>query len=123
MKRRIINLLFVVLLGISSCYYDNEEELYPAGICLTNNMSLQNNILPILERNCYVCHSISSASNTSNVTLEGYTELMKYVSSGKLMGAIRREDGYPAMPQNASKLKDCDIAKIEQWIADGALNN
>jgi hypothetical protein len=84
-------------------------------------MSLQVNIVPILERNCYVCHSV--AANTANVTLQGYAELIKYVNNGKLLGVIRHDSGFTPMPQNASKLISCDIAKIEQWILDGAPDN
>lgn len=121
--RRTINgwMVCVMLGGITSCYYDNAEDLYPSKPCVTDNMSLQNNIQPILERNCYVCHS--AAANNGNVTLEGYNQLIQYVNSGKLLGAIRHQSGFSPMPQNASRLIDCDIAKIEKWIEDGAPNN
>ncbi len=84
-------------------------------------MSYQENIIPILHRSCYVCHS--AAVNTSNITLEGYDKLMVHVNSGKLLSVINHEAGFKPMPQGASKLIDCDIAKIEQWIIEGAENN
>jgi hypothetical protein len=121
MERKIIKGMMLVLIGFTACYYDSEEELYPSTGCQTANMSLQTTIVPILQRNCYVCHS--AAANTSNITLEGYTQLIKYVNSGQLIGAIRHESGFTSMPQNASKLLSCDIAKIEQWVADGAPDN
>jgi hypothetical protein len=105
----------------SACYYDSEESLYPATECITTGMSYQTNIAPILERNCYACHS--AAVNTGNITLEGHSQLIKHVTSGRLVGAINHASGFLPMPQNASKLGSCDIAKIEQWIADGAQNN
>lgn len=124
MELRIIKTLTIGLgIVLTSCYYDVEEELYPPTECQTTNMSLQTNIVPILERNCYVCHSTTAGPNNGNVTLEGYTELIKYVNSGQLKGAINHTSGFAAMPQNAAKLIDCDIAKIEQWITDGAPNN
>lgn len=112
---------FIAAVLLTGCYYDVEEVLYPAGTCKTDNMSYVTNIEPILQRNCYVCHS--AAANTANITLEGYEPLLTYVTNGRLLGAIRHESGFVAMPQNASKLIECDIAKIEQWIADGAPNN
>lgn len=121
MERLIIKTLMLSLVFISSCYYDNEEDLYPASACVTENMSYQNNIVPILSHNCYVCHS--AAANTANITLEGHASLMKYVNSGQLVGAINHASGFTPMPQNASRLLACDIAKIEQWVADGAPNN
>jgi hypothetical protein len=122
MAHRIIKVvLLAITLGMTACYYDNEESLYPSNGCITDNMSYTTDIAPILQRNCYVCHS--AAANTANITLEGHSNLMQYVNSGQLVGAINHASGFSPMPQNASKLIACDIAKIEQWIADGAPNN
>lgn len=122
MVRRIINTALVVFyLTLASCYYDVEEVLYPASDCVTANMCFQANIVPILQRNCYSCHS--AAANTGGITLEGHAQLMQYVNSGQLLGAINHAPGFTPMPQNAPKLIACEIAKIEQWVADGAPNN
>ncbi|MBP7239329.1 MAG: hypothetical protein KBA14_03825 [Saprospiraceae bacterium] len=58
-----------------------------------------------------------------NVILEGYDNLKVYVDNGKLLGSMKQASGFEPMPQNAPKIGDCDIAKTEQWILDGALNN
>lgn len=121
MERPTIKVLLMSLVFISACYYDVEEELYPDTGCDTMNLSYQEDIVPILDRNCYVCHSADV--NTGNITLEGHSELLMHVNSGRLLGAIRHEQGFMPMPQGASKLIACDISKIEQWIADGAPNN
>jgi len=121
MERQIISLLVIGMVILSSCYYDVEEVLYPPTNCTTDNMSFTTDINPILSYNCFVCHS--EAANNGNVTLEGYSNVMIYVNSGQLMGAIKHQSGFTAMPQNSSPLSDCDISKIEQWIAQGALNN
>ena len=122
-EHRIIKSILWMILGITiaGCYYDSEEALYPASACVTTNMSLQTHIKPILERNCYACHS--AAVNTGNITLEGHAELIKHVNSGRLLGAIKHESGFRPMPDGAPKMIACEIAKIEQWIADGAPNN
>jgi hypothetical protein len=120
-EHRIIKALVIGMAFLTSCYYDVEENLYPVNDCSTQNMSYQANIAPILERNCYACHS--AAANTANVTLEGHSELIKHVNNGRLLGAINHQPGFKPMPQGAPKLKDCDIAQIEQWVADGAPNN
>ncbi len=121
MERLIIKFLLIGVVIFSACYYDSEEKLYPTTDCVTANMSYQTNIVPILQRNCYVCHS--AAVNTGNITLEGYGELIKHVNSGKLLGAINHDYGFTPMPQNAPKMVTCEIAKIEKWIADGAPDN
>lgn len=121
MERRIIKILVLGMIGLSACYYDAADVLYPSTNCVTANMSYTANITPILQNNCFVCHS--KAANLGNVTLEGYSALKQYVDNGKLVGAINHQSGFAAMPQNAPKLSDCDIAKIEQWIQDGSANN
>ena len=121
MERSIIKLMLFGLVVLSSCYYDSAENLYPSTKCVTTNMSYQTNIEPILKRNCYTCHS--AAVNFGNVTLDSYSELIKHVTSGKLLGSVKHNTGFFAMPRNAPMLVDCDIAKIEQWIIDGSPNN
>lgn len=111
----------VALLSSSGCYYDVEEEIYPVIDCDTQNVTYSGTIQPILAGNCLLCHS--AAVNTSGVTLEGYNSLMTYINNGRLLGAIKHQPGFPAMPQGAAQLPECDIKKIEQWITDGALNN
>ena len=121
MEHWIIKGMMIGLVVIASCYYDNEEELYPQQACDSENVSMLNTLVPILDRSCYRCHS--AAVNSGNVTLEGYDELVKYANNGRLLGAMRHESGFKAMPQDAPQLSDCDIAKFEHWIAAGVPNN
>lgn len=118
---RITSLLLLSSLMILGCYYDVEEEIYPTADCLTVEMSYRNDIQPILASECYTCHS--AAANFANITLEGFDEMNKYVADGSLIGAIRHDAGFSPMPKNKAMLLQCEIEKIEAWIADGALNN
>ena len=119
--RPIIRLVLLAMLAIPACYYDNEEELYPQGECNTTNISFAQDIVPIIQQQCYVCHS--SAANQGNITLEGHANFVTYAQNGRLLGAINHQSGFVPMPQNAPKLNACNIAKIEAWVAAGALNN
>lgn len=121
MARRITKVMLIGLVALSACYYDSEEDLNPQSNCVTTDLSFRNDIVPILERNCYRCHS--AAVNTANITLEGYSQFVQYTTNGRLLGAIRHDPGFKPMPQGASKLIACDIAKIELWIAQGSPNN
>ncbi len=118
---KIISLVVIGIVMITGCYYDVEEELYPSIDCLTMDMSYAEDILPIIESNCYGCHN--ATANFGNINLEGHSQLMKYVDDGSIVGAIKHAAGFSAMPKNGAKLLDCEIEKIEAWIADGALNN
>ncbi|MEP6794613.1 MAG: hypothetical protein ABJB16_09830 [Saprospiraceae bacterium] len=120
-EQTIIKFLLIGMAAVSSCYYDAAENLYPATNCVTTNMSYQANILPMLQFNCYVCHS--AAVNSGNVNLEGYDQVLISVNNGKLLGSIKHASGFKDMPQNAPKLGACEIAKVEHWIQDGAPNN
>ena len=121
MKKYILLFLTAAIFSLNSCYYDIEEELYPSIECSTEDIQYARDILPILEGNCMVCHS--AAVNFGNMTLEGHERLVRVVENGKLLGVIRHESGFPAMPRDAPKLLDCEIEKIEAWVADGALDN
>lgn len=121
MVRQTIKILVVGMLFLTSCYYDVEEVLYPPTTCVTDNMSYVTDINPIIQTNCFVCHS--AAANLGNITLEGYGNLIKQVNNGHLLGAIKHQAGFMAMPQGTAQLGSCDIAKIEQWITGGAQNN
>ncbi len=111
----------IILLGMNSCYYDVEEELYPTLECDTNNISYSNDIVPILSTNCYQCHD--TANNFGNITMDSHATLLVHVDNGRIEGAINHESGFSAMPQGLNKLLDCEIEKIESWIGDGAPNN
>ena len=112
---------FILVLAIQGCYYDIEEELYPTLDCNTTSLAYTEHILPIIENNCYSCHDM--ANNFGNVTLEGHSNLLQYVNNNQLLGVIRHDSGFSPMPKNAPQLLECEIQKIEQWIADGAPNN
>jgi len=121
MERRIINCMILGMIVFSSCYYDVAETLYPAGTCTTDNMSYAADINPIFQQNCFNCHSADA--NNGNVTLEGYNQMIIHINSGQLLKAIKHESGVSPMPQSTAPLSNCEISKIEQWIAQGAPNN
>ncbi len=117
-----ISLLFTLTSTFwSGCYYDNEEELYPFESCETTNMSFAVNILPLFNQNCNVCHATSQAQG--NVILDTHAEVKKQVDAVRLLGAIRHEVGFSAMPQGQPQLTPCAIDKIASWVAAGAPNN
>ncbi len=118
---KITSIISAILILASGCYYDVEEELYPSIECMTTEMSYTNDILPILQSDCYTCHS--SMSNFGNVTLEGHSKILNYVNNGSLVGVISHQVGYSPMPKSRAKLLDCEVSKIVSWVNNGALNN
>jgi len=114
-------LLSFVVIGFTSCYYDNEEELYPSVItCDTITVSYSSTIAPILTGNCNGCHS--SASSGGGILLNTHAQVSIYALSGLLYGVVSHTSGSP-MPKGGNKIDNCSIAKIKKWAAAGAPNN
>ncbi len=134
MKNKILFFSSLCLLGISlfqsSCYYDNVQELHPE-LLLNNDcdtsavMSYQTHIKPILNNSCGAntsCHNSQGAGG--GVILDTYSGLKSNVDNGKLMSSILWDGNTSQMPKNSpAQIKDCSIAKIQKWIAAGALEN
>src|SRR3712207_291100 len=83
--------------------------------CNTTNMKFSADIVPILQSNCYSCHSNANKA-ISGISLEGYSNVKAKVDDGRLIGAITHASGFSAMPQGGAKLSDCIIQKIQSWI-------
>jgi hypothetical protein len=113
--------LLVLLSG--GCYYDVDEELYPASTCNTAGVSYATDVVTILTNNsCISCHN--NANPQGSIQLDTYTGVKIYADNGRLFGSINHDVGYKAMPQGStSKIDACSINKIKAWVADGAPNN
>jgi hypothetical protein len=122
MKNLFILLVFVAL--VSSCYYDNGEELYPVlnTDCDTTNVSFNPVISSILQNNCLSCHSnATAASSGNNIKLENYADVVS--SADAVLGSIRHDTPYSPMPKNGGKLNACIISQLEKWITNGTPQN
>ena len=119
MKKIILSITIISFL--SSCYYDNEEVLYPNnGNCDTTNITYTNTIQPIMTQSCTGCHSSSSPSG--GIDLSTYSSVRASAEDGSLYGSMAFQSGYSPMPKNGSKSTDCTLNKIQAWINQGYLN-
>jgi hypothetical protein len=130
MKLKYIGLITITLVALvmNSCYYDNEEELYPvAPACDTSNVTYSGTIVPILQDNgCITCHSGQVPSG--NISLEDYDDVASSAAIdpgnyGSLYGSIDHAPGNSPMPKGGGKISDCSIAQVKAWIDDGYPNN
>lgn len=112
---------------MSSCYKDNEEELYPTvSTCDTVSVSYSGKIAGIIQTSCLGCHSNASAPvSGGGIALEGHANLSGYISNNqaRFIGTIEHTSGFSAMPKGGGKLDDCKISQLKKWISDGAQNN
>ena len=116
MKRLIIIMAAFFISGsfFFSCYYDNEEVLYPSFGCDTTNITYTNTISHTLENYCFSCHS--GPLPEGNVSLTSYAEVVSFAP--RITPAIKHTGPYP-MPQNTGKLNDCLINQWDLWIVAG----
>ncbi len=117
---------------LSACSYTNASDTPPTPCALPQTVSYQNNVLPILKEDCYSCHNAKDYQTLTSGTLnmEDFSQLHEYTltSNGHnntsfLIGNIRHDPGFVAMPYGGGKLDDCEIATIEAWVNAGAPQN
>jgi cytochrome c553 len=120
--RYIISGLFIISIGISGCYYDRANLVYPQPTCAVTKITYSTNVTGILSTSCYSCHGGNAAAG-AGIILDNYASLHTYVTNGQLMNCIKHTGGIPGMPLNANQLSACDINTIQTWINNGAVNN
>jgi hypothetical protein len=122
MKQLILSLVTLTICSLFffSCYYDNEEALYPSlnNSCDTTNVTFSGTIVPILNDNCYSCHSNTTASFGGNIRLETIEDVK--TNSTKIIVSIKQTGAKP-MPPNG-KLRACSIIQFDIWIKNGMPN-
>ena len=112
-------LLWGVLLGLSSCYYDVEDELYIVRNCdLPAVVTFADDVNPIIQQSCAIvgCHI---SSNPDRVSLETYDNIKATIDNN---GFQTRTFDNLSMPP-AGPLSACHIDILKKWIEDGAPNN
>lgn len=126
MKRLLMPFVtFVTILIFSaSCYYDNEEALYPTlnSTCDTSAVTFSGKIAPILANSCLACHSNATAASAgNNIRLQDYADVQARATAIK--GSINHTGTYSPMPKNGGKLNACSLKMFDIWIRNGAPNN
>ena len=126
MKRRFLYFVTIVtiIIAVSSCFYDNEEALYPSvnTTCDTTNVTYSGKVVPILANNCLSCHSNATAASAGgNVALENFADVSSQAAA--ISAAINHTGPLSPMPKNGSKLKVCLISTFDIWVRIGKPNN
>ncbi len=114
----------IVILGallLNSCYYDVEEDLYGPLDCNPVDVSYSTDIEPIMSNYCNSCHN--QGNQAGGVRTDNYSDLQTVAKNGRLLGSVKHESGYTAMPQGIDPLSSCNVSKIEVWITEGIKDN
>jgi uncharacterized membrane protein len=78
-------------------------------------------IQPLMDKWCVGCHSANYSGGQYD--LSNYNGVVKAVTNKRLLGSIKQQSGYSAMPQGTSPISDCDIIAVTKWINAGHPNN
>jgi uncharacterized membrane protein len=113
-----------LVFSLSSCLYDKSGSLTPTSCSTspTSQVSFSRDIFPIIQANCLQCHD--AKNHYDGIVIENYSQIAESGKSGELYNSIQinSSTGKPYMPKGG-RLLDCEIALIQAWIKQGALNN
>lgn len=110
MKKATFLLLILAALFTANACGDKNE-------CDTAGVTYNNDIKAIFDKSCALvgCHKGGSVDGD----LDTYENAKNFAYNDKMLGAIKQQAGFSAMPKTGSKLDDCSISKIEAWINAG----
>jgi hypothetical protein len=110
---------FIIILVVTlfdSCYYDNEEFLYGAGVACTDTISSYSvKLKSIIDSKCVACHN-SPGANDNFSTYAGVNGLRdeiicRVVDKGNSCNK-------PVMPPS-NDLTECEIQSFKLWQQNG----
>ncbi len=81
--------------------------------CDTLNVTYEKQVVHVLNSHCVGCHSGTQAQ--AGIDLSKRQQVESLAQSGRLVGALRSQDGYKLMPPGQA-LPECKIRTIEIWI-------
>lgn len=86
-------------------------------VCDTSGIiAYSSHIKSLIDLSCASCHGSSNPSG--GIKLTTAAEVQAVAKSGKLLGALKRQTGFTAMPPSYS-LASCEIRQVELWIKLG----
>jgi mono/diheme cytochrome c family protein len=89
-------------------------------LCDSSNVTYPGTVFPIFQNYCLTCHS--GPTPAGGLDFNDYNNVAFIAENGRLLGALRHEPGFSPMPQNQSKLSQCEIALIAKWVNDTTFN-
>lgn len=129
-----IVLALLVLLTIAAC--DHKKGLIPpaavpqANPCDTSSVTYALSVKPVLQNNCYSCHSTAATTN-GGLDLENFASLKNYLQYyyhndsiyGSKLSHIVNQTGTVLFMPPTGKLSKCELGILNTWIRAGAPGN
>jgi hypothetical protein len=101
-----------ILQGALNNYCDQEP-------CDSINVTFTVTVFPIIQNNCYGCHSGGNPGGGISLTNYNHVKTAGAIppgTPGSLLGAIIHAGGNALMPKNGNQLSECKIAQIRKLI-------
>lgn len=104
------------ILVLTSCSKDEVTNVD----CNGTNITYMGDIAPIINVSCAIsgCHSANFPAD--GLDLSSYSKVKSASLNGKVLQSIKHLSGVKSMPQDAAKLSNDKITKVECWIQAGA---
>lgn len=121
MKKNILIYITSLALILTACVKEkaNEKNVI-APTCAP--VSFATDVLPIFQARCNSIGCHHSSTSSDGIALTTHIEASS-ADEARLLGAIKHDGGFDAMPQGGGSLSTDEINKIECWIIDGKKNN
>lgn len=113
MKKLIILSATIFLISCESRTYDEISDQTP----LTATVKYVNNVKPIFDANCIICHSAGGSANFQPLT--SYDEVKTNIE--EILIRIQKPNGNPLKMPQGGALSQQNIEIIKKWKADGLL--
>lgn len=118
--KKTLYLILLGMIGLSGCYYDNEEDLYPNSTTSTTDtstVSYKTTIAPMMETNC-----TTSGCHETNGQLPDLTTHPGVYGSRDAVKA-RAVFGDPSPMPASGLMSTANRNDLQKWIEAGAPNN
>ena len=142
MRKSMVIIIFLLSISIIGCSKKGTQELAKIQKEMSTVISFENDLLPVFQRSCSVCHNRqnqNSPATEHNAFYENVDDIMTKIGSYIIVGnpdesglykicsqSMTVSDENIVMPPPGSgipKWTDQDLEKFAKWIAAGALRN
>lgn len=103
------------LLAFAGCSYENEEELFGAADDIPDEVSLTDNIVPIINSKCALSGCHVSGSTFPNLSVRNNI----IANAGRIKTRTRPGGGMPQTGSISNQQRDL----IGRWVDQGAMDN
>lgn len=121
-----VNVL-ILLLSLSSCYYDEEIVIPEEVLEPVEDVSFANEIQPIFNEFCVACHptvaapDLTEGNSFNAITITDPNLVIPNDADGSEL--YQRLIGIGDLMPPSGSLSDADINLVKSWIEQGAKNN